>query len=599
MIQERKDIDPKYKWDLSVLYASEEAFEEDYRAVEKSIRALASFEATMCESAEALYTALKEKYAVGDRLGKLWRFASLGAVVDLSDSFAQGRQTRVKDLYTLRGEVAWFFTPRILSLDDKTLNAYMESYPPLAEFRRVLEETMRWRPHLLSDECEKLRAEMGDALGTHTDIYSLLTDSDMRFGFIRGEDGKRTELSDTNYALFMMCSDRRVRREAFRTLYKTYAQFKSSIAALYAARVKEAGTLARLRKYPDSITASTDDDEVTPEIYNNLIETVHEGLPTLHAYYDMKREILGLSKLHLYDVYAPLTSAGDNKRYTYEQAIDEVLATVRILGEDYEAHLKEGLLSKGWADVYPSRGKRGGAFSASAALTEPYILLNFNGTYNDVSTLAHEAGHSMHSEYAKGANPSHDMHPTIFVAEVASTVNELLFAHRKLRESKSREERLFILNKLMETYRGTLYRQTMFAEFERDMHAASERHEPLTSDMICKHYYELNRLYFGDRVVCDEGISYEWERIPHFYSCFYVYKYATCIAAASTIVKRIETEGEASVQKYIDFLKCGGSRSPLESLLVADIDMTSPDVIESAIADFDECIKQFKMLYNE
>jgi oligoendopeptidase F len=250
-------------------------------------------------------------------------------------------------------------------------------------------------------------------------------------------------------------------------------------------------------------------------------------------------------------------------------------------------------------DVYPSRSKRGGAFSASSALTEPYILLNFNGMYNDVSTLAHEAGHSMHSLYSKNANPSQDMHPSIFVAEVASTVNELLLAHRKLRESESREEKLFILNRLMETYRATLYRQTMFAEFERDMHAASAAGTPLTADLLCERYYALNQRYFGDGVVCDEGISYEWERIPHFYTCFYVYKYATCISAASTIVKRIETEGEAYIPKYLAFLAAGDSKSPLESLRIAGIDMSDPAVISAAIGDFAEAIREFRAIYRK
>ena len=595
MIQERKNIDPKYKWDLSVLYADEAAFDADYKEIEARIRAFASYESEMTKSPEQLYAVLKEKYALGDRIGKLWRYASLLHTVDLSDSKAQGRETRVGNLYTLYGETAWFLSPRILSLSDETLLSFMEKYPPLEEFRRVLEGYMRFRPHLLSDECEKLRAEMDDALGTHADIYTLLTDADMRFGFIRGEDGRRTELSDTNYSLFIMSRDRRVRRAAFNTLYKSYEQFKSTVAALYEGRVKEAYVTAKLRKYPDAITASTDGDEVTPVIYNNLIETVHNGLPALYEYYEMKREILGVPKLHLYDVYAPLVPSYQ-KKYTYEEAVDEVLKTVRVFGEEYVNTLKEGLLTRGWVDVYPSRGKRGGAFSASSPLTEPYILMNFNCLYDSVSTLAHEAGHSMHSWYSQNANPTQNAHPTIFVAEVASTVNELLLAHRKLAESQSREERLFILNRLMETYKGTLYRQTMFAEFERDAHKASEQGEPLTAETLCSRYYALNKLYFGEGVVCDEAIAYEWERITHFYSCFYVYKYATCISAASTIVKRILTEGEAYVSKYIDFLKCGSSLSPLDSLRLADVDMTKSEVVENAIADFTAAVRQFKEL---
>ncbi|MBE6568194.1 MAG: oligoendopeptidase F [Ruminococcaceae bacterium] len=598
MILERKDIDPKYKWDLSVIYPDEKTFNEDYLEVEKEIRAYAVHETTMSESPEHLYAALKAKYHISDRLSKLWQFASLNACVDLADSGAQARQTRVRNLYTLFGETAWFISTRILSLDDETLKAWVEAYPPLAEFRRVLEGYMRWRPHLLSDECEKLRADMSDALDSHSEIYTLLTGADMRFGFIRGEDGKRTELTDTNYATFMMSAERRVRRAAFGTIYKTYDGFKNTVAALYEARIKEEVVCAKVRKYPDSLTASTDGDEVTPEIYNNLIASVRRGLPTLYDYYEMKREILGLPKMHLYDVYVPLVGAYDRK-YTYEEAVDEVLKTVSVFGDEYVKTLKEGLMSRGWADVYPSRGKRGGAFSSSGALTEPYILLNFKERLDDVSTLAHEAGHSMHSWYSKNANPTQNSHPTLFVAEVASTVNELLLAHRKLKESESREERLYVLNRLLESYKATLFRQTMFAEFERDMHAAVERGEPLTADAISKHYFALVQLYFGDGVVCDAGIAYEWERIPHFYRCFYVYKYATCISAASTIVKRIEAEGAPYVKKYLDFLRCGSAKSPLDSLLVAEVDMRKPEVIENAIADFADALRQFKEQYYE
>ena len=394
-----------------------------------------------------------------------------------------------------------------------------------------------------------------------------------------------------------MSGDRRVRQAAFRCLYKTYEQFGNTYATMYNSRVKERCTLAKIRGFKDSITASTFSDEVTPVIYNNLIASVHTGLPTLYEYYELKRRVLGVEKLHMYDLYAPLIGSLDRK-YTYEEAVEEVLKTVEIYGEEYSENLKAGLTEKGWVDVYPTRGKRGGAFSSGCPGTEPYILLNYNGTFDNVSTLAHEAGHSMHTWFSTNYNEPHNSNYTIFVAEVASTVNELLMAHRKLRECKSDDEKLYILNELMETYKGTLYRQTMFAEFERDMHALSEKGEPLTAELLNKRYYKLVKKYFGPDVVCDKQIAYEWMRIPHFYTCFYVYKYATCISAASAIVKRIETEGKDYVNKYIDFLKCGGSKSPLESLLVAGIDMTDPSVVNGAIEDFASCVKQFNEIYD-
>ena len=300
----------------------------------------------------------------------------------------------------------------------------------------------------------------------------------------------------------------------------------------------------------------------------------------------------------MYDIYAPLIGEVDSN-YTYEEAVDEVLETAKIFGEEYESNLRAGLCEKGWVDVFPCRGKRGGAFSSGMPGSEPYILLNFTNKFDDVSTLAHEAGHSMHTWFSTHYNEPHNSGYTIFVAEVASTVNELLLAHRKLEESRSDEEKLYILNQLMETYKGTLYRQTMFAEFERDMHAFCEKGVPLTADFINNHYYGLIKLYFGKDVCCDEQIAREWMRIPHFYNCFYVYKYATCISAASAIVKRIETEGKDYIDQYIDFLKCGGSKSPLDSLLVAGIDMTRPEVVRSAIDDFASTIKQFREIYNK
>ena len=597
-MKDRKDIPAKYKWDLSVIYQTETEFFKEYEEVEARIRAFAAYEESMLSSGKALYDTFTEYYAICDLLGKLWQYASLQFCVDMGDTAAKAKETRVRRLYVLLGESACFLTPRMQTLSPEQAEAWYTEYPPLATFRRKVEDYLRFRPHALDGDREKLLSQMGDALGSHSGIYTLLTDSDMRFGKIRGEDGKLTELSDTGYPLFVKSGDRRVRRAAFHRLYAGYKQFGGTISALYEARVKEACARARIRKYPDSITASTDCDEVTPDIYNNLIDTVHRALPVLYDYFALKREILGLGSLHLYDVYTPLVGSYE-RDYTYEEAVEIVLDTVRVFGDSYVDVLKEGLKERGWVDVYPNRGKRGGAFSVSSTMTEPYILMNFNGKFNDVSTLAHEAGHSMHSHFAKTNNPSYYAHPTIFVAEVASTVNELLLAHKHLAESENDEEKLSILNGLMETYKGTLFRQTMFAEFERDMHAMCERGEPLTMESISSHYLALNRLYFGDGVVCDEDIAYEWMRIHHFYNCFYVYKYATCISAASAIVKRIEREGAAYVEKYLAFLSAADSLSPLESLRLAEIDMTSPAVVESAAEDFAATLAEFKAIYEK
>lgn len=594
----RKDIDAKYKWDLSVIYKDDAAFNADYALAAEKIEAFRAHQQTITSSAEALFAALSDMADVELLIEKLWHYASLGFSVDTSDNYFQALNTKVRNLAVSAGEASWFVTPFILKLERETIDAWFAEYPKLESFRRMIDKIMQEKEHTLSDECEILMSGIQNALGSHSGIRSIFTNAELRFGKIRDEEGKMVELTDTNYVMYLMSKERRVRKAAFTCLYKTYSQFSNTFATLYEARVKEAATNAKIRKHADSITASTFRDEVTPVIYNNLIDSVHAGLPALYDYYKLKKEVLGVGGLHMYDIYAPLIGEVDSN-YTYEEAVAEVLETVKVFGDEYESNLREGLCEKGWVDVFPCRGKRGGAFSSGMPGSEPYILLNFTNKFDDVSTLAHEAGHSMHTWFSTHYNEPHNSGYTIFVAEVASTVNELLLAHRKLEESKNDEEKLYILNQLMETYKGTLYRQTMFAEFERDMHAFCEKGVPLTADFINKHYYDLIKLYFGPGVCCDEQIAREWMRIPHFYNCFYVYKYATCISAASAIVKRIETEGKDYIDQYIDFLKCGGSKSPLDSLLVAGIDMTRPEVVKSAIDDFASTIKQFREIYNK
>ena len=595
---ERKDIDPKYKWDLTKIYPTEEDFKADFEAVEAIVKTFPAHEKTMTESAQGLLAVLKDEAQLDYLISKLWTYAHLNFATDNANNLHQARVGRVRSLAVSASAAGWFVNPYILRLDEKTVEKWFEEEPGLETFRRTLHSVMRQKPHTLSDECEKLMANMGDALGSHSNIRGIFANADLQFGKIRDENGKYMQLTDTNYVPTLMKPERNVRRAAFNCLYKTYGQFANTFATMYEGYVKERRTLSKLSNFKSSLDASTFRDEVTPVIYNSLIKSVRRSLPIMHDYYELKREVLGLDRLHMYDVYAPLIGECESK-YSYEEAVEEVLETVKIFGEEYHSTLTAGLKEKGWVDVYPSKGKRGGAFSAGCPATEPYILLNYTDTFDDVSTLAHEAGHSMHSYFSRKYNEPHNSDYTIFVAEVASTVNELLLAHRKLEECKSDAEKLSILDGLMETYKGTLYRQTMFAEFEKNAHALCAKGEPLTADVLNKMYMKLIKAYFGPKVWKDKQIAYEWMRIPHFYTCFYVYKYATCISAASAIVKRIETEGESYINQYIDFLKCGGSKSPLDSLLVAGIDMTKPEVVKSAIDDFAATIKQFKEIYNK
>ena len=594
---ERKDIDPKYKWDLTKIYPTEDDFKADFEEVEALVKAFPRHQQTITESAQGLLAALQDEAKLGYIISKLWTYSHLHFETDNANNAYQARAGRVRSLAVSASAAGWFVSPYILRLDEATVKQWIKEEPGLETFRRTLHMIMREKPHTLSDECEKLVANMREALGSHGGIRGIFANADLQFGKIRDENGKYMQLTDTNYVPTLMKPERNVRRAAFNCLYKTYGQFGNTFATMYEGYVKERRTLSKIGNFKSSLEASTFRDEVTPVIYNSLIKSVRRSLPVIHDYYELKREVLGLDRLHMYDVYTPLIGECDSK-YSYEEAVEEVLETVKVFGEEYHSTLTAGLKEKGWVDVYPSKGKRGGAFSAGCPGTEPYILLNYTDTFDDISTLAHEAGHSMHSYFSRKYNEPHNSDYTIFVAEVASTVNELLLAHRKLEESTNDAEKLSILDGLMETYKGTLYRQTMFAEFEKNAHALCEKGEPLTAELLNKTYMKLIKAYFGPKVWKDKQIAYEWMRIPHFYSNFYVYKYATCISAASAIVKRIETEGASYVDQYIEFLKCGGSKSPLESLLVAGIDMRDPSVVDGAIEDFASAIAKFREIYN-
>jgi oligoendopeptidase F len=594
---ERKDVDSKYKWDLSKIYGSEEEFLADYKKCERLFSDFKKYKGGF-KSAEGLCEALDRAFEIQLIIERLWQYAYLGFAVDTSDNRHQALTAKVRDLSERADSATWFVDPEILKLPRETVEGWLREYEPLSEYSRYIEKLLRTKEHTLSDECEKLITDLGGAFGSHDEIRTLFAGAEMKFPKIKDESGKSVELTDTNYGLFIRSTDRQTRRRAFRALYETIGGYKNTIAALYAARVKEDCVFAKVRGYKSSLHASTFRDETDPEIYNNLIKTVEGSLEPLYEYYELKRRVLGVDVFHLYDVYAPLVGKL-SVSYEYERAVEEVLKTVKLLGAEYHDNLKAGLCERGWVDVYPTRAKRGGAFSSNSVTSEPYILLNYNGKYDDMSTLAHEAGHSMHTWFSLKYNSPKNARYRIFVAEVASTVNELLLSHRMLKEAESDEEKLYILNQIMESYKATLYRQTMFASFEKKVHAMAERGEPLTAESLCAVYRRLNCKYFGKGVAVDRQIDLEWARIPHFFSPFYVYKYATCISAASAIVKRIETEGDAYISKYIDFLKCGDSRSPIDSLLVAGIDMRDPAVVRAAIEDFGASVRQFKEIYDK
>lgn len=598
MAIERDKIEEKYKWDLCEIFPSDEAFEKEFSLAEELVAKYGENEEKMTESGQALYGALCRLTELEGHIEKLWDFAFLSYSLNTADNSAQAKMARVRSLAVKADSASWFVTPKLIELSTERVGELFRECPKLSEYKRTVEKAQARKPHTLDGDGEKLLAKLGDCLGTHSDIRSVFANSELHFGKIVGEGGERVTLDESNYIDLLMSADRGVRRRAFTRLYKVYAQFKNTFATTFNAFVKEKCTLAAVRNYENAITASTFRDEVTPKICENLISAVNENLDGIYEYYELKRERLGLGKLHLYDAYASMAQES-SASYTYDEAVELVLDVARVFGEEYHAKMSAGLKEERWVDVYPTPAKRGGAFSAGSAYTKPYILMNFTGSYNEVSTLAHEGGHSMHSYFSRKYNLPQNSEYTIFVAEVASTVNELLLARMMLKNSRSKSEKLYILDRIMDNYRGTLYRQTMFCEFERDVYELAGQGTPLTAEVLSDRYYWLVKKYFGEGVEVDEPIKYEWARIPHFYMNFYVYKYATCISAASAIVKRIEEEGESYVSKYIDFLKCGGALSPLDSLRVAGIDMTDPQVIYDAVDDFRAAIREFRRIAEE
>lgn len=598
MYDSRNQIPQKYKWNLSEIYSSRDAFESDFEDVDKEIRSFALSGEHISKSADGLLNVLSEYNRIYQKLRKLSEYAERNSDVDLSDNGFQSLAAKVRMLYNDLSSASFFIVPAVCRIPEKKLVSWYKEQPGLLSFKRVIDRYRRYRKHLLSDSEEKLFADLSNALQSHETIRSIFANADLQFGFVKDDDGKRVPLNDSTYVPLVMSQNRNVRRNAFRSLYKTYDQYGNTFANLLNGFVREMTTIAEVRHFENSLEASVFEDEVPSSIYHNLVQTVRDHMSPLFEYYELKRKLLNVEKLHLYDVYTPLI-ASQSRQYEYDEAVDIVLDALKIYGPDYISVLEKGLRKDGWVDVYPTKGKRGGAYSAGCYETKPYILLNFSGTFDNISTLAHEAGHSMHSYFSRKNNDSQNSEYTIFVAEVASTVNELLLSHHLLKTSKDKSIKMNILDELMSTYKSTLYRQTMFAEFEEFIHHTVETGEPLTKEILSDEYYQLNLRYFGKDVVCDRQIQYEWMRVPHFYYNFYVYKYATCICAASAIVKKIESEGQPYIKKYLDFLSCGNSKSPLDSLLVAEIDMRKPDVILAGIDDFRNAVSQFKDLLEE
>ncbi len=592
----RSEIKDEYKWDLSKIYKDKKEWQKDFDDAKEEILKVTSYRNSFLSNGKKLYEYFKYDEAVSRKLEKIYYYAHLNYDADTLNEEYKVMKNKVLDLFTKYNELSSFVVPEILKLDEKKLASFYKDEERLEDYRFSIENIYRFKNHTLDEEKEKMLSNLSKCLSNPEETYEALTDSDFEYDYITDEKGNKVKFNESNYSLFIKSKDRGVRKKAFEMLHNKYKKYIRTITSTYKGEVETNVVLAKIRNYDSAISASLYSDNVSKDIYNNLIKVVNDNMDVLYKYYDLKKEILSLDRLHMYDTYVEIINKV-SKKYTFDEAKEIVIDALSVLGDKYISNLKKAFDEK-WIDIYHSKGKRSGAYSSGNFDVNPYVLLNFEGTLDDVSTLAHELGHSMHTYLSCKNNPYQYSSYEIFVAEVASTVNELLLANYMLKNSKNKEEKLAVINHILDLYKATLYRQTMFAEFERETHKLREKGEVLTSDLLSNMYYNLVKKYFGPNVLCDDLIRYEWARIPHFYYNFYVYKYATGISAASYIVDGILNNREGALENYINFLKTGGSMYPLDELKIAGVDLNNKSVVLSAIKTFERYLKEFKDIYN-
>ena len=593
----RSEIEEKYKWDLTTIYKSDELWYKDLEKVSKEVEKISDFRGNIVNSSSNLLKYLKFDEDLERKLYKLYYYASLKHDEDTTNPIYQEMIGKIDDVIKKSSELSAFVSPEMFSINYEKVKEYINEEKGLEEYKFTLENFYRFEKYKLNETEERILSSLSNVLGISQEVYKSLTNSDLKFGFIKDENGKEVEFTNSNYSRFIHSSDRNVRKQAFNLMHETYGDYKNTISNTFKGNVDYLTEMAKIKKFNNSLEASLFSDNIDTSVYNNLIDTINKNLNTIYKYFDLKKEVLKLDEIHLYDIYVELVKDLD-KEYSFEEAKDLVFKALSPLGENYLKDLQKAFDER-WIDIYNNKGKRSGAYSSGFYDTNPFVLLNYEGKLKDVSTLAHELGHSMHTYYSCRNNPYTDSDYKIFVAEVASTVNELLLCMYLIKNSKDDKEKMFVLNELMELFKGTIYRQVMFAEFERDMHALKEKGEILTNELLSNEYYKLNEKYFGPNVVVDDLIKYEWERIPHFYYNFYVYKYAIGLSSACHIVNNILEGKENALENYLSFLKTGGSDYPANELKIAGVDVTKPEVVESAIKMFDNVIDEFKTLFEK
>ena len=588
---ERSTIENKFKWTIDEMYPNEESIEKDIQKVKELIEEVKRYKGILADSEENIFKALNISEEASRILQNLYVYTHMKSHEDTRINKNQSNATKTDMLSTDLSMATSYMVPEIIAMDNEKLENYLKT-EKLSHYKKYVDDILRLKPHTLNEREEELLAAVADLSGVPENVYDMLSFADLKFPEIEDENGEKVRVTHSNFSLFLKSKDARVRKDAFEAMYGIYGQYKNTFASTLYGGIKSEIFYAKTRKYESALQGSLFQDNVSVDVYNNLIDAVHENLDTLNDYIDLKKKFLGLDKINMYDLYVPLTENFDME-ISYEKAQEIILEALKPLGEEYLENVKKAF-AEGWIDVYGNEGKQGGAYSWGSYDSKSYILMSYKDDLNSLFTLIHEMGHSMHSFYSKNNQPYLYSGYKIFVAEVASTLNELLLINYLLKNAESKEERVYLLNYYLEQFRTTVYRQTMFAEFEKICHGKVEEGEPLTAEDFNNIYYDLNKKYYGESCEVNEEIALEWARIPHFYSNFYVYKYATGFSAASALSKQILEEGESAVSRYKEFLKSGGSEFPLDQLRKAGVDMEKKESVDEALHVFKDLVKQLE-----
>lgn len=587
----RSEIDDKFKWAVNDIYSSDEAWEKDYNSILELTGQPSELKGRMGESAGMLYKALKEYEQVEYITERVYVYAFMKYYEDTGNSKYQEMSGKAQMAAMKVSEKYAFLEPELISIDTDVLDKYISEDERLGMYKHFIDDCLAGKKHTLSEKEEALLAKASQMSTVPNEVFSKFNNADVKFGRVKRENGQEDELTNGNFVTFMESQDRAVRKAAFEALYKQYGAYINTIAAVFYGNVKQAMFYADAREYKSTLNMYLDGSFIPENVYKNLIKTVNDNLDKMYCYVDIRKKALGVDELHFYDIYAPMVEDIDWK-ISYDEAKDIVVKALAPMGEEYVSHIKEGF-ENGWVDVYENTGKRSGAFSWGAYGTHPYVFLNYSDTLNDVFTVIHEMGHAMHTYYSNANQPYIYAGYKIFVAEVASTCNEAILMQYMLKNTDDEKKKRYLLNHFFEQFKGTLYRQTMFAEFEMEAHAKAEHGEVLSAESLCAMYKKLNEKYFGPDMVIDDEIALEWARIPHFYTPFYVYQYATGYSAAIAISTKILAGDEQVIAGYRKFLSGGSSMHPIELLKLCGIDMTRPDVVQEALDVFGELLKQW------